>query len=97
MTRGVAWTRAGLEAEGFAGWATFAELAESFDLVPIIGGVYAVRRPSSTAPRFRDVSRAGKFKGRDPSVSDEALRANWVDDAEVVYIGKGQQPASATT
>jgi hypothetical protein len=31
---------------------------------------------------------AGRFKERDPSASDDALSANWVEGAEIVYIGK---------
>ncbi|WP_210211698.1 MULTISPECIES: hypothetical protein [unclassified Mesorhizobium] len=38
--------------------------------------------------RFADKSSGGWFKGRNPSVPEGALAANWVDGAEVVYIGK---------
>jgi hypothetical protein len=51
------------------------------------GGVYIVCRANSE-PAFLDANPSGRFKGRDPSVSNEALRANWVDGAEVVYLGK---------
>lgn len=40
---------------------------------------------------FRDTSPAGWHKGKDPTVLIAALTANWVNDAEVVYIGKGDQ------
>ena len=43
---------------------------------------------SSNPPQFADRSCGGWFKGKDPTVSLETLRLNWVDDAEVVYIGK---------
>ena len=40
------------------------------------------------------VSPAGyplRFKNKAPTVALDALVANWVDDAEVVYIGKADQ------
>ncbi|HXQ00338.1 MAG TPA: hypothetical protein VN845_09800, partial [Solirubrobacteraceae bacterium] len=61
------------------------------DSVPSSGGVYVVMRSSSEAPSFLALNPAGRFKGHDPTVPAEALRANWVDGAEVVYIGKANQ------
>jgi hypothetical protein len=56
--------------------------------VPAAGGVYVVWRVAADQPEFLDANLGGRFKGRDPTVSEDALRANWVDGAEVVYIGK---------
>lgn len=82
-----AWTLAALEASGFEGWITFGGVAQRLDQLPSSGGVYIVFRPVA-APNFLPANPGGRFKGRDPSISAEALRANWVDGAEVVYIGK---------
>lgn len=79
-------TRADLETAGFTGFVPFDALPTSS--VPTTPGVYAVVRPTSTAPTFRAISPAGWFKGRDPSTSTDALSAKWVPDVEIVYIGK---------
>jgi hypothetical protein len=80
-----------LVAKGFTGWTSFARIRAEISSVPLLGGVYVVMRPSSEAPSFLESSPAGRFKGRDPTVPAEALRANWVDGAHVVYIGKADQ------
>jgi hypothetical protein len=68
---------------------TFAELeAELGNHVPAEGGVYLVVREGSAAAKYLDANPGGRFKGRDPTVSAEALRSNWSEGAEVVYIGK---------
>lgn len=40
---------------------------------------------------FAERSCGGWFKGKDPTVPREALDANWVDGAEVIYIGKAEE------
>jgi hypothetical protein len=82
-------TRSSLEAAGFVGWVPFAAIRES--ACPSCGGVYAITYEASGAVGFAGRSCGGWFKGKDPSVPREALIANWVDDAEVVYIGKADQ------
>ena len=82
-------TRAGLTAQGFTGFLTFAALSTRLADVPVGGGVYAVARPSLDPPRFLAASPGGRFEGRDPSVRVTALEAKWVEACEVIYIGKG--------
>lgn len=80
-------TRAQLTANGFSGWVTFATL-RSTDPCPDVGGVYVVARVDTTAPNFLTKSCGGWFKDRDPSVSLGELQSNWVEGADIVYIGK---------
>jgi hypothetical protein len=81
-------SRVGLEHDGFSGWVPFRTMRAQIDQVPAAGGVYVVVREPKQTPKFRDANSGGHFKGRDPTVSSEALSANWVSGAEVVYIGK---------
>ena len=86
QTDPVDWTRAALADAGFEGFVRFADLPAS--AVPAEAGVYIVLRECTKPPAFRNVSPAGWFKRRDPSVSIDRLFAAWVDSAPVLYIGK---------
>jgi hypothetical protein len=82
-----------LRAEGFEGFVPFVDLPKA--QVPKAGGVYIVVRPSpERSPEFRQVSPAGWFQQRDPSVALEKLQTAWVDGAFVVYIGVATQGAN---
>lgn len=89
--------RAFLVHEGFVGFQSIRELRQSkLADVPNSPGVYVILRAEGpTQQTFRNRSNGGHFKGQDPSVSIEELRANWIDGAVVLYIGKaggtGQQ------
>src|SRR5215218_7027853 len=72
-------TRAGLTAEGFVGWVPFKQMLHQ-DKVPSTPGVYVVTRSMTGDPKFL----------RAP-VPEELLRAKWVPDAEVVYVGKADE------
>jgi hypothetical protein len=80
------WTREGLSGIGFSGFVPFTEL-DTTD-VPWDEGVYVVVRADAAPPEFREVSPAGHFKGRDPSVSIDALHEAGVPKAATIYIGK---------
>lgn len=82
-------TRRNLEQAGFVGWLPFAAIRASG--CPAAGGVYVVIYDAERPAAFPDRSCGGWFKGRDPAVAPETLAANWVDGAEVVYIGKADQ------
>lgn len=58
---------------------------------PTSGGVYVVTYNAESPVAFYERSCGGWFKGKDPTVTLDALTANWVDGAEVVYIGKADQ------
>lgn len=76
-----------LQKAGFTGWMPFAA-ARSSDESPRTGGVYVVRYDGADPPKFLPASCGGWFKDRDPSVTPDTLEANWVEGAEIVYIGK---------
>jgi len=85
MTAPIDWTIAGLRSIGFEGFIPIGDL-EDLD-VPAPPGVYVIARQHA-APKFLPSSPAGRFKGRDPSVSIDLLESSWVPGAEVIYIGK---------
>lgn len=74
---------------GFIGFKTVAEMKSGgCRNLPLAGGVYMIIRPIKKEPYFLQTGSGGHFKGKDPNVSIEELRANWVDDTSVLYIGK---------
>ena len=82
-------TRPSLEAAGFVGWTPL--LAIRTSACPSSGGVYVITRSGGGPVTFVERSCGGWFKGKDPTVSHDALLANWVEGAEVVYIGKADR------
>ena len=82
-------TRFSLERTGFVGWVPFTAIRAS--ACPSTGGVYVIKHDAAEPVIFAERSCGGWFKGRDPSVSRDALIANWVPGAEIVYIGKADR------
>ncbi|WBM80899.1 hypothetical protein KIV56_06235 [Cryobacterium breve] len=80
------WTRLGLENAGFTGFVPFADLAAS--ALPAAPGVYLVLRADDRSPDFLETIPAGRFKERNPTVSNALLAEAWLDAASVLYIGK---------
>lgn len=83
----MSFTRAALEEQGFAGWVPFEALRYASPC-PANGGVYVVYRDPTRPPSYSPTSVGGWFKGRDPTVTADGLAQNWVDLAEIIYIGK---------
>jgi hypothetical protein len=78
-----------LDAAGYRGFTRFQDLRDGgLARVPQAAGAYVVlRRPTST-PSFAAESCGGHFKGKNPTVAIALLQAKWVEEAEVVYVGK---------
>ncbi len=82
-----------LREEGFEGFSTIQDIRFCRAVVSPQPGVYVVFREDLGPINFLSRSTGGWFKGRDPSVSADALAAKWVDDAYVLYIGKAEAGA----
>ncbi|ORB83935.1 hypothetical protein B1987_09155 [Mycobacterium kansasii] len=78
-----------IDLSGFAGWVPFAALPNAE--VPAGPGVYVVVRATDNPPTFLEVSPAGHFKGKDPTVPVAELAALWVPGTRIVYIGKASR------
>ncbi|MBT2537757.1 hypothetical protein [Arthrobacter sp. ISL-69] len=78
--------RQALRADGFAGFRPFAEL--EINRIPQAPGIFAVLKPEDFQVQFLAKSTAGVFKKKDPSLTQAALAAEWVDGADVLYVGK---------
>jgi len=79
-------TKKSLTADGFTGFRALDEL--DVMRVPQGTGVFALLCPAGFEPVFLNKSTAGTFKKKDPSLKREALEAEWVPDASLLYLGK---------
>lgn len=80
------WDRAGLEAVGFEGFVPMVGMPKS--LLPTEHGIYSVLRLTADAPTFLPDNPIKKARNKIYTVED--LASNWVDGAEIVYIGKAE-------
>ncbi len=78
--------RQSLKQDGFTGFRPLADL--DINRIPQKPGIFAVLRPDGFQPQFLAKSTAGIFKKKDPPLKAEALDAEWVDGADVLYVGK---------
>lgn len=81
---------------GFTGFKTVAELFVDNTCIPKRKGIYLVLH-NNFAPSFLITGTGGFFKSKNPNVSLTFLSDNWVDSANVVYIGKAGSGAGKAT
>ena len=82
---------------GFVGFKTIQELFVNSSQLPAIKGVYLVLNLETKAPSYLQVGTGGYFKDKNPNVTMQVLKSNWVNKTLVVYIGKaGSNTSSAT-
>ncbi|MCU1522172.1 MAG: hypothetical protein JWN19_2557 [Arthrobacter sp.] len=75
-----------LKADGFTGFRTLTDL--EINRIPQKPGVFAILRPEGFRPQYLARSTAGVFKKKVPTLPADALAAEWVADADVLYVGK---------
>jgi hypothetical protein len=77
-----------LKKAGFIGFKKISELFIDSSMLPDIQGVYLVLNTAKKQGDFLQVGTGGHFKGKNPNVSINELKSNWVDNTLVIYIGK---------
>ena len=80
---------------GFTGFVSMKQLFLDSSVLPAIKGVYMVLNLDMNLHDFLPVGSGGYFKGKNPNVSISELKANWVENTIVVYIGKAGKDGSA--
>ena len=75
-----------LSNDGFTGFRPISDL--DINRIPQRQGIFAVLRPADYEPRFLAASTAGTFKKKKPTLPAAALAAEWVPDADVLFIGR---------
>ncbi|MBL7889422.1 MAG: GIY-YIG nuclease family protein [Bacteroidia bacterium] len=73
---------------GFTGFKKMGDLFQDSSVLPDSGGVYLVLNIENTPIEFLTVGTGGHFKGKNPNIPILELKANWVENTKVVYIGK---------
>ena len=86
-----------LRESGFDGFYSIGEVENRIKLIPRIKGVYLVLYSNKEIPEFHVTGTGGHFKGRNPNVSIDELKNNWVEDTKVIYIGKAGGSGSSAT
>ncbi len=51
-------------------------------------GVYLVLKPQDMDVDFLETGTGGHFKDKDPNVSIDKLKAKWIEDTLVLYVGR---------
>lgn len=86
-----------IKKSGFEGFKKISELKVNSTIIPKIKGVYLVLRPDNNKVEFVEKGTGGFFKNRNPNVGISELTESWIEDAQIVYIGKaGGENSSAT-
>ena len=77
-----------LKEYGFEGFKKISDLFKDTSLIPFERGIYFVLYLSKGYPEFLSKGVGGYFKAKDPNVSEQIIRNNWVKNTIVVYIGQ---------
>ena len=86
-----------IKKSGFNGFKKIAELKLNASPIPKIKGVYLVIRPDNSKVEFVENGTGGFFKDKNPNVAISELKNSWIEEAQIVYIGKAGGSESDAT
>ena len=73
---------------GCKGFLTINELIINPRQIPDESGIYFILYIKKEKPVFLEIGTGGYFKGKNPNVSIDLLKVNWIENSMVIYIGK---------
>lgn len=82
---------------GFTGFKKISDLIIDNTSIPKLKGVYIILNPNFKNAEYLEVVTGGYFKGKNPNVTIDELKSNWVNNSPVVYIGKAGSKTSKAT
>lgn len=77
-----------LSQEGFVGFERLRAIPKACAHLPASPGVYVVITDPSVGHRFIERSVGGHFERQDGTVPIDSLAAKWLDDVELLYVGR---------
>ncbi|WP_231465790.1 hypothetical protein [Pedobacter sp. Leaf132] len=86
-----------LKKAGFSGFKKIGDLFTDCSSIPKDKGVYLVLNPNFKKEEYLQIGTGGHFKGKNPNVSLDELKTNWVENSLVIYIGKAGSESSKAT
>ena len=77
-----------IKEDGFKGFESVKKLRKNSSRIPQDKGVYLVLKPQDMDVKFLETGTGGHFKDKDPNVSIDKLKAKWIEDTLVLYVGR---------
>lgn len=73
---------------GFAGFIRLKEIDNDFCIFPDYKGLYIIYIEENSNASFCNPGTGGFFKGKNPNVTINELNEKWVEDTNILYIGR---------
>ncbi len=77
-----------LKKDGYEGFVSIEDLWQDSSMIPKKKGVYLILNKKQNNTSFINPGVGGFFKNKDPNVSIDVLKENFVNNSLVIYIGK---------
>lgn len=86
-----------IKESGFLGFIKLGDLFDNSSIIPDIKGIYMILHNDPKTTEFLINGTGGHFKGKNPNISMQALKYNWIENTKVVYISKAGGDDSKAT